>query len=65
VVSGRVDEETQAVHSDASILVNGLEYASEDRGLHFAVFRRSTGELMDACWLDIHSYALQFTHDIH
>ena len=65
LTSGRIDEETEVVHSAASIVVNGLEYATEDRGLHFAVFRKSTGELMDSAWLDIHSYALEFTHDLH
>jgi hypothetical protein len=42
-----------------------MEYSTEDRGLHFAVFRKSTGELMDACWLNIHSRALSCEHDNH
>lgn len=65
VKSGRVEEETGRIRSHASIVVNGLEYASEDRGLHFAVFRKSTGELLDSCWLNIYSYALSCTHDNH
>ena len=65
VSSGRVDEETGEVHSSASILVNGLSYATGDRGLHFAVFQKSTGTLLDECWLNIYSRALSCTHDNH
>ena len=65
VTSGRVEEETGRIRSDASIWVNSLEYTSDDRGLHFAVFDKSTGELLDTCWLDIFSYALSCTHDYH
>ena len=65
VTSGRVEEETGAIRSDASITVNNVEYTSDNRGLHFAVFEKSTGELLDACWLDINSYALSCNHDNH
>jgi hypothetical protein len=65
VTSGRVEEETGAIRSDASITVNNVEYTSDNRGLHFAVFEKSTGKLMDACWLDINSYALSCNHDNH
>lgn len=65
VTSGRVDEETGEVHSGASIRVNGLEYTTEDRGLHFAVFEKSTGKLMDSCRLNIYSRALDCDHDNH
>jgi hypothetical protein len=63
--SGTVDEESVEIRSGDSIFVNGMEYSTEDRGLHFAVFRKSTGELMDACWLNIHSRALSCEHDNH
>lgn len=63
--SGTVDEESGEIRSGDSIFVNGMEYSTEDRGLHFAVFRKSTGELMDACWLNIHSRALSCEHDNH
>ena len=65
ITSGRIEEEDGAVHSAASIVVNGLEYAATDRGIHFAVFNKTTGELMDTCWLNIYSYALSCTHDNH
>ena len=65
VTSGRLEEETGRVRSDASIKVNRLEYTTENRGLHFAVFDKSTGELMDACWININSRALNCTHDNH
>ena len=65
VSSGRVDEETGKIRTDASIMVNGLEYTSENRGLHFAVFDKTTGELMDSCYINIHSRALDCTHDNH
>ena len=63
--SGVVDEETGKISSGDSIIVNGMEYSTDDRGLHFAVFRKSTGELMDACWLDIHNSSLICEHDNH
>ena len=65
VTSGRVDEETGEIHSAAAITVNGLSYATADRGLHFAVFQKSTGDLLDECWLNIFSRALNCTHDNH
>lgn len=65
VTSGRVEEETGKIRSAASIKVNSLEYTSGDRGIHFAVFDKSTGELMDACWLDIFNEELSCTHDYH
>ena len=65
VTSGSPDEENGSVRSDASITVNGMEYATGDRGLHFAVFQKSTGKLLDECWLNIHSRALSCTHDNH
>lgn len=65
VTSGTIDEETEIVHSSASIRVNGLEYVSGGRGLHFAVFDKSTGKLMDQCWINIHSRALDCNHDNH
>ena len=65
VSSAGVDEETGEIQSTASIRVNGMEYTTGDRGLHFAVFRKSTGELLDECWLNIHSRALSCTHDNH
>ncbi len=65
VKSGRVEEETGKIRTDASIRVNGMEYTSEDRGLHFAVFDKTTGDLMDACMINIHSRALDCTHDNH
>lgn len=63
VSSGRVEEETGRILSDASIKVNALEYTSDNRGLHFAVFDKSTGELMDSCWIDINSSEFGCTHD--
>ena len=65
VTSGRVEEETGNIRSGASITVNTVEYTSDNRGLHFAVFDKTTGELLDACWLDINSYALSCIHDNH
>lgn len=65
VKSGRLEEETDSIRTDASIVVNGLEYTSEDRGLHFAVFDKTTGELMDAARINIHSRALDCIHDNH
>ena len=65
VTSGRVEEETGNIRSGASITVNTVEYTSDNRGLHFAVFDKTTGELLDACWLDINSYALSCVHDNH
>ena len=65
VTSGSPDEENGGVTSDASIMVNGMEYATGDRGLHFAVFQKSTGRLMDECWIDIHGHSLGCTHDNH
>ncbi len=65
ISSAYEEEGTGSIRSEASIKVNGLEYTSEDRGLHFAVFRKSTGELLDSCWLNIHSHALSCTHDNH
>jgi AraC-like DNA-binding protein len=59
ITSGRVDEETGEIHSAAAITVNGLSYATADRGLHFAVFQKSTGDLLDECWLNIFSRALK------
>lgn len=65
LTSGRLEEETGRIRSGASIVVNGLSYATADRGLHFAVFQRSTGALLDECWLNIYSNALGCTHDNH
>jgi hypothetical protein len=65
VTSGRAEEGTGKILSDASIKVNSMEYASDQRGLHFAVFDKSDGELMDACWLDIFSQELSCHHDNH
>lgn len=65
VTSGRVEEETGKIRSDASIRVNSLEYTSDNRGLHFAAFDKATGKLMDACWVDIFSLALSCNHDNH
>lgn len=65
VTSGRVEEETGRIRSGASIKVNNLEYTSDNRGLHFAVFDKSTGELMDSCWLDINSEEFNCVHDYH
>lgn len=65
VKSGREDEETGKIHTDASILVNGMEYASEEKGLHFAVFDKTTGELMDSCMINIHSKSVGCSHDNH
>ena len=65
VTSGRAEEGTGKILSDASIKVNSMEYASDQRGLHFAVFDKSDGELMDACWLDIFSQELSCYHDNH
>ena len=53
------------IHTDASILVNGMEYASEEKGLHFAVFDKTTGELMDSCMINIHSKSVGCSHDNH
>lgn len=63
--SGKDDEETGQIMTDASIIVNGLEYASDERGLHFAVFNKTTGKLLDSCFLNIHSRALDCYHDNH
>lgn len=65
VTSGRAEEGTGKILSDASIKVNSMEYASDQRGLHFAVFDKSDGELMDACWLDIFSQELSCYHNNH
>ena len=65
VTSAYPEEGTGRIRSAASILVNGLEYTTEDRGLHFAVFSKSTGELLDSCWLNIYSHALSCLHDNH
>ncbi len=65
VTSGRIEEETGRIRSDATITVNGLEYTMNERGLHFAVFEKSTGKLMDQCWLNIFSEDLNCTHDYH
>lgn len=63
--SGRMDEETGQIRTYASIIVNGLEYASEERGLHFAVFDKATGKLLDESMINIHSRALDCIHDNH
>jgi hypothetical protein len=65
VASGRVEEDTGRIRSHASIRVNGLEYTTDNRGLHFAVFDKSSGELLDACWINIFSQAFDCTHDNH
>jgi hypothetical protein len=65
VSSAYPEEETGRIRSAASILVNGLEYTTEERGLHFAVFSKSTGELLDSCWLNVYSHALSCMHDNH
>ena len=65
VTSAYPEEGTGRIRSAASIIVNGLEYTTEDRGLHFAVFSKSTGELLDSCWLNIYSHALSCLHDNH
>lgn len=63
ISSGRLNEETGEILSAASIRAGRLEYAAGGRGLHFAVFCKSTGELLDACSINIFSEAMSCTHD--
>lgn len=65
VTSGSAEEETGRVSSGASIRVNGLEYTDGEPGLHFAVFEKSTGKLLDSCRLDIFTSDLKANHDNH
>lgn len=65
IFSGSPDEASGEVLSSASIRVNGMEYATQDRGLQIAVFDKTTGDLLDACWINIFHPELACTHDNH
>ena len=65
ITSGVIDEKTGEVGNGAEIIVNGKNYTSGRHGLHIAVFRKSTGELLDACRIGIYGSDLLCTHDNH
>ena len=65
ITSGVIDEETGEVGNGATIIVNGKNYTAGRHGLQIAVFRKSTGELLDQCRIGIYSSDLYCTHDNH
>lgn len=62
VTSGRLNEETGEFEDDASITVNRLGYTTSEKGIFFAAFDKTTGELLDNSRIDMNTGNLEAVH---